>query len=171
MGLFDQIRQIKAVCGEPDNDIVYKGSFYITASFDKCVEHFNAFYPEGKTIKNLEKKEEGGFYMVKQDWEGNIRILSVQDEPEYGRCCITFDLNYPKKTHASKVFELMKSQMLKFVKPEKRVPVPGAAKPSVTTIQQPASQADELAKWKKLMDDGVITEEEFQAKKKQILGL
>lgn len=33
------------------------------------------------------------------------------------------------------------------------------------------SEADELLKFKKLMDAGVITQEEFDAKKKQILGL
>ena len=33
------------------------------------------------------------------------------------------------------------------------------------------SNADELGKYKKLFDDGVITQEEFNAKKKQILGL
>lgn len=33
------------------------------------------------------------------------------------------------------------------------------------------SEADELAKFKKLLDEGAITEEEYQAKKKQILKL
>lgn len=33
------------------------------------------------------------------------------------------------------------------------------------------SGADELTKYKQLMDDGVITQEEFEAKKKQILGI
>ena len=33
------------------------------------------------------------------------------------------------------------------------------------------SEADELAKFKKLLDQGIITEEEFDAKKKQILSL
>ena len=33
------------------------------------------------------------------------------------------------------------------------------------------SSADELVKYKKLLDDGVITQEEFNAKKKQIFGL
>lgn len=34
-----------------------------------------------------------------------------------------------------------------------------------------ASDADELAKWHKLLEDGVITEDEFAQKKKLILGL
>ena len=33
------------------------------------------------------------------------------------------------------------------------------------------SSADEIAKFKKLLDDGIITQEEFEAKKKQLLGL
>lgn len=33
------------------------------------------------------------------------------------------------------------------------------------------SQADEIVKYKKLYDDGIITEEEFELKKKQLLGL
>lgn len=43
----------------------------------------------------------------------------------------------------------------------------------VTTIRQeiPQSNADELVKYKDLMDKGIITQEEFDAKKKQLLGL
>ena len=42
-----------------------------------------------------------------------------------------------------------------------------------TTIMQeiPQSSADELKKYKELLDSGVITQEEFDAKKKQLLGL
>lgn len=39
------------------------------------------------------------------------------------------------------------------------------------TVVQQISSADELAKFKKLLDDGVISQEEFNAKKKQLLGL
>lgn len=50
----------------------------------------------------------------------------------------------------------------------------GKEKPaSVTTINQeiPQSNADELQKYKNLLDNGTITQEEFDAKKKQLLGL
>lgn len=42
-----------------------------------------------------------------------------------------------------------------------------------TTIKQeaPKSDADELKKYKELLDSGIITQEEFDAKKKQLLGL
>jgi hypothetical protein len=36
---------------------------------------------------------------------------------------------------------------------------------------EPKSDADEIRKFKQLLDEGIITEEEFMAKKKQILGL
>ena len=42
---------------------------------------------------------------------------------------------------------------------------------ATTTIHQEVSQADELKKFKDLFDSGVITQEEFDAKKKQLLGL
>lgn len=44
---------------------------------------------------------------------------------------------------------------------------------ATTTIKQeiPQSNADELKKYKDLLDNGVITQEEFEAKKKQLLGL
>ena len=39
------------------------------------------------------------------------------------------------------------------------------------TIVQQVSNADELKKYKDLLDSGIITQEEFDAKKKQLLGL
>lgn len=43
--------------------------------------------------------------------------------------------------------------------------------PTGNVVVQQTSDADELAKYKKLLDDGVINQDEFNAKKKQILGL
>jgi hypothetical protein len=45
------------------------------------------------------------------------------------------------------------------------------ANQSTGTPSQHVSGADELAKYKKLLDDGTITQDEFNAKKRQILGL
>ena len=44
-------------------------------------------------------------------------------------------------------------------------------KPVETKVDIPLSNADELKKFKDLLDSGVITQEEFDAKKKQLLGL
>jgi len=44
---------------------------------------------------------------------------------------------------------------------------------SIVTTSQPTtdSNADEIRKYKELLDDGIITQDEFNAKKKQLLGL
>ena len=39
------------------------------------------------------------------------------------------------------------------------------------TITQTTAVADEIAKYKQLFDQGIITQEEYEAKKKQLLGL
>lgn len=47
-----------------------------------------------------------------------------------------------------------------------------AEKPKVeTVVKQEVSNADELKKYKDLLDGGVISQEEFDQKKKQLLGL
>ena len=48
---------------------------------------------------------------------------------------------------------------------------PKAKKAIVVQHNEPASHADELKKYKELLDSGVISQEEFEAKKKQLLGL
>lgn len=45
------------------------------------------------------------------------------------------------------------------------------SKPQAAVIQQATSSADELKKFKDLLDSGIITQEEFDTKKKQLLGL
>ena len=42
---------------------------------------------------------------------------------------------------------------------------------NMTVVKQDISNADELKKYKDLLDSGIITQEEFDAKKKQLLGL
>ncbi|MCP1324639.1 DUF4429 domain-containing protein [Bacillus sp. S0628] len=42
---------------------------------------------------------------------------------------------------------------------------------SKTQVAASVSGADEILKYKELLDQGVITEEEFRAKKKQLLGI
>lgn len=46
-----------------------------------------------------------------------------------------------------------------------------AKRHSLTAPAVPQSEADELKKYKDLLDSGVINQEEFDAKKKQLLGL
>ena len=44
-------------------------------------------------------------------------------------------------------------------------------KGGTTIVQQANSPAEEVKKMKELLDMGIITQEEFDAKKKQLLGL
>ena len=43
--------------------------------------------------------------------------------------------------------------------------------PVQQVVEVKSDEADQLKKYKSLLDDGIITQEEFDAKKKQLLGL
>jgi hypothetical protein len=49
--------------------------------------------------------------------------------------------------------------------------VPDEFKPKLETANQTLSAADEIKKFKALLDSGAITQEEYDAKKKKLLGL
>ena len=67
--------------------------------------------------------------------------------------------------NSDEIYEIMNNQL---IERQQKARVTAQA-----TIKQemPASNADELKKYKDLLDSGVITQEEFDAKKKQLLGL
>ena len=69
--------------------------------------------------------------------------------------------NGSQDAEAKKIKEYVDEQILKIAQ----------TKTGATIIQQTASPAEELKKMKELLDMGVITQEEFDAKKKQLLGL
>lgn len=45
-----------------------------------------------------------------------------------------------------------------------------AGLPKAVEIKQESTKADELKKYKDLLDSGAITQEEYDAKKKELLG-
>ena len=59
---------------------------------------------------------------------------------------------------------------LSFIKKSNFV-VPKEAAVTQVTINNNSTSADELKKYKDLLDDGAITQEEFETKKKELLGL
>lgn len=67
--------------------------------------------------------------------------------------------------NAKAEFVPMKSEVLPEIEYASEPPTPAPAKPNATDA------ADEIRKFKALMDDGIISAEEFEAKKKQLLGL
>ncbi len=69
------------------------------------------------------------------------------------------------------IFVLFAIAVIAFAKRSRTV-VPAQEENPVTVNNiQEVSTADELAKYKKLLDEKIITQEEFDAKKKQLLGL
>ncbi len=53
--------------------------------------------------------------------------------------------------------------------PKKTVEIPVVIPTAEQEIQKKQSRADELIKYKELLDSGVLTQEEFDAKKKEVL--
>ncbi|MBE6635051.1 MAG: SHOCT domain-containing protein [Ruminococcaceae bacterium] len=68
------------------------------------------------------------------------------------------------KKNASAIFAMINNAIQDVL--ESRGTTQGA-----TTVIQASSPAEELKKFKELLDMGIITQEEFDAKKKQLLGL
>ena len=59
-----------------------------------------------------------------------------------------------------------------FIKKGKNAPAEKNTVPAEEVVQAPKEpNIDDLKKYKDLLDAGVITQEEFDAKKKQLLGL
>ena len=69
--------------------------------------------------------------------------------------------NSSQEEEAKKIKEFVEEQILKI----------SQSKGITIVVQQAASPAEELKKMKELFDMGVITQEEFHAKKKQLLAL
>ncbi len=72
-----------------------------------------------------------------------------------------FKVCFPTQ-EAAKLYPVLNNYFADFKQKNKAASAPA----SVNT-----SAADELRKYKQLLDDGIITQEEFNAKKKQLLGL
>ena len=74
---------------------------------------------------------------------------------------ITFNSN--KNDEAEKIAEYINKKLSEIRN--------GFMQPQVVSTAPTSSPADEIRKYKELLDMGAITQEEFDAKKKQILGL
>ena len=73
----------------------------------------------------------------------------------------TFDTSTVSNEKMAEIAEFIKNKIREFK----------TAKNATTTIVNQVSAAEELKKFKELLDLGIITQEEFDAKKKQLLGL
>ncbi len=58
-----------------------------------------------------------------------------------------------------------------FAEPSEEEPEADSAKETAPSTDRPSKMEDQLRALKSLLDDGILTQEEFDAKKKQVLGL
>ena len=113
--------------------------------------------------------------------------ITVTDKRVYGRAAFGKQIDLPINQVSSVgtcygqgVFAATSSGIIRFWLLDNQMEVYHAMsallRDKQTAVVQPtvvasSGDADELKKFKMLLDDGVITQEEFDAKKKQILGL
>lgn len=158
--------------GKKDGDKFHEGTSYLYCSFGTAVTFAKSVQKEFKTIGAsihvIEAEEKINYYMskVKLNGKEDYRTIIIQDEPENARCLlkIIFEMNYSCK--ATGFYDMFKASFEKHCPKEQR-----QKEASQTIINQQVSSADELLKFKQLLDAGVISQEEFDAKKKELLGL
>lgn len=86
-------------------------------------------------------------------------IMNMKQSNFFNENSFTFDLTVQSNEKMTEVADYVRSK------------VEEAKNGGGQTIVKEVSAADELKKFKELLDMGVITQEEFDAKKKQLLGL
>ncbi|MBE6686511.1 MAG: SHOCT domain-containing protein [Ruminococcaceae bacterium] len=74
-------------------------------------------------------------------------------------------ISFRMMKNAGEIYHVINDLLIERQKKEKNLSTP------VIKQEIPQSNAEELKKFKELLDSGIITQEEFDAKKKQLLGL
>ena len=100
-------------------------------------------------------------------------ILTVPSEKAKNQ---TFTFNYTivwalSQSNKIKTFDESLNQVAQTVAEYCKKQVINYHKPQQAQVVNQVSAADELKKFKELLDMGVITQEEFDAKKKELLGI
>lgn len=126
-------------------------------------------------IKSLEivKRQTGTWEMVLSNSSADARALETEnviaityDAEDGAEICLRLEMltGVTVYNQAKKCLELL--DVLRQNKILNRI-----NKAATTTATPSVSPADELKKYKELLDSGILTQEEFDAKKKQLLGL
>ena len=91
-----------------------------------------------------------------------------------------FDNTHPNVSDYLRDYQRSMEELEKLVAALRAVAFPDATEQSVgrgtagtvyTTAAPPADAIEEIKKYKALMEDGIISQEEFDAKKRQLLGI
>lgn len=141
---------------KPDEDVL----FCFGAIFEKAVALTNYRLINAET-RNLSKGQNGGISFFSYE---NINSVSSENMLLHIKTIGDEDLEYGNiyKDKISGAVSIIDDIVKKYK---------NAGKAASVQVVQQVSAADELKKYKELLDMGVITQEEFDAKKKQLLGL
>lgn len=149
--IIDQDEQIiTAIDGLSDDD---SGDFMLLVSTDKRIFVLRQGVFSGKGLEEVDLDS----------------ISEIKSAKKFNNSCIQI-FNGSVKTEITKVSgsrveevtQTLKNQIREVQKTETTNIVDSPSTPHVT---------DEIRKYKELMDEGIITEDEFNAKKEQLLGL
>ena len=99
---------------------------------------------------------------------GNI-ILGVSVLIDSVESVVRFD-DYTSPTLKCILILLASTLVINLIKRSKLI-VPTARQKKAAVVPKETGSADELEKYKALLDKGIISQEEYEAKKKQLLGL
>ena len=119
--------------------------------------------------------KESGLQIGYLQLETASTLMNNKSNNFFNENSFTFDLSVTTNEFMSEVADYVRSRVAaaKSGYGQPVVPAPAPAPiPAAPTPQSSAiSAADELIKFKELLDMGILTQEEFDAKKKQLLGL
>ena len=102
-----------------------------------------------------------GFTVGYLQFETASGMMNNKGSNFFGENSFTFDINVISNDKMKEIANYVKKRIDEIKT--------GADRP--TTVVNAISPAEELKKMKELLDSGIITQEEFDAKKKQLLGL
>lgn len=127
-----------------------------------------------KHKKNIQIQDDTIVCLFDKKVTDQFRMIDVAQVSFFGNTGITLSVN--GKTHKFHYIQnreeirdaIMQSHAMM---PQMPYPVAPVMQPVPLAQPAPANDVNDLHKYKKLLDEGVITQEEFDAKKKQLLGL
>jgi len=124
--------------------------FYAFAITNKRLLYAQKQTISGESVKSVNLDNLNDIFYQTKLYHGYLEFDTLKE-------CVT--VCFPDKEDARRLYAVINDYFSEFKKKEK----------SSDSVVTPFSAADELRKFKQLLDDGIITQEEYDAKKKQLL--
>lgn len=161
---FDQIIKYENGQNTYERQVGKKGHYFFRA----IVGNYFAG-PTGAVIGAMTRNDTRHF--VSENGQYFIRVYFKEDDGAISTHYRTFGENRKRGTRESDKIEYVRydsafQKIIKMAENEENTTPPAA-----TPIGNAVSTADEIKKFKELLDIGAITQDEYDAKKKQLLGL